>query len=150
MCSAARARCLAAGSLCLVVFVGLTGCSGKTNLYGKVTYQGKPVTSGSVILVGPDGVAGVGNIEEDGKYAVNGITAGTIKVGVSSPSPSQSKPSRAAARQPNPGGRGPAPAPNPRPDPKWFPIPDKFSDPEKSGVVITVGAGSVEHPIELK
>src|SRR5262245_41962740 len=64
-----RARALAL----LVVLAAAAGCGGTATVNGKVTYQGRPVLSGSVIVLNADGTARSGVILRDGTYAVEGV-----------------------------------------------------------------------------
>ncbi len=109
------------------------GCGGAT-VSGKVTYQGRPVTSGSVIILGADRQARSGVIEADGSYAVEGVTPGEVKIGVVSHDPAKG---RHQGKKPPP------------PRGTWFPLPPRYEDPETSGLGCTVGGGQVRHDIEL-
>src|SRR5438046_4965070 len=76
----------------LILLTTLSGCGGETaTLSGKVTYRGRPVTSGSIIVVHEDGTARVGVIEPDGTYAVEGVKRGRVKIGVFSPDPAHAR-----------------------------------------------------------
>src|SRR5437763_7171045 len=76
----------------LVLLLTLSGCgAGTATLGGKVTYRGRPVTSGSIIVVHEDGTARVGVIEPDGTYSVEGVKRGRVKVGVLSPDPAHAR-----------------------------------------------------------
>lgn len=147
-----RIRSAAGGALAAVILC-LAGCeAGKADVTGKVTYQGKPVVWGTVIVQGPDGVAVNGTIAPDGTYAVRGVTAGPAKLGVVSRNPGVR--GMAVSR----GGRGgkeegAAPAAPLAAGPekgKWFPLPPAAEDPEKSGLTANFGGGSNAHDIELK
>ena len=46
------------------------GCQGRGDVSGKVTYQGKAVPFGTVLIEASDGSACQGNIEQDGTYTV--------------------------------------------------------------------------------
>lgn len=149
----------------LVAF--LPGCGpGRGSVTGKVTHGGKVVQSGSVILSGSDGTAVVAVIEPGGEFKAAGVTAGEVKVGVSSPAPEEAVAAKAAAGRGDgskgapvaaakggppviapAGGKGKAAAPPKSADPKWFPIPDKFADPQTSGLVIQVRSG--ENAVEV-
>src|SRR5437762_1561676 len=73
-----------------VLTAALTGCGGSTaTVSGKVTYQGRTVTSGSVIVVNEDGTAESNVIQPDGTYSVPGVKRGRVKVGVLSPEPAR-------------------------------------------------------------
>src|SRR5437016_3362903 len=66
-----------------LILIGIaTGCGGNTAIVsGKVTYQGRPVTSGSVIVLNQDGTAESWVILPDGTYSVPGVKRGHVKFG---------------------------------------------------------------------
>lgn len=131
-----------------LALLALAGCGGGTaSVSGKVTFQGKPVVYGTVVLIGADGLPRSGQIQPDGTFTVPGVAVGTAKAAVSSPPPPGAEPAKKAAR----GGRDAedderAPPPPPAPvDPAvvkgWFPLPEKYGDPDKSGLTVQVGSG---------
>jgi hypothetical protein len=143
----------AAAALALVVPLAATGCGGTADVSGKVTYKGKPVVYGTVVVVGSDGIPKSGAIQPDGSYRVSGVPLGTAKVAVTSPKPPGSEP---AAKKPRgrdadddkPPPEQPPPAP-PEVIQNWVSLPEKFGDPNKSEVTVTVKSGQPAD-IELK
>lgn len=137
---------------CSLILAGaalvLTGCGGRvTDVSGSVSYQGKPIVFGSVVIVGADGMPRSGTIQPDGSFTVSGVAIGPAKVAVSSPRP----PGLAKPPAPKRGGRDegmderrPADAGMPV-DPAiakgWFPLPDDFGNPETSGIAIDIAPG---------
>jgi hypothetical protein len=122
----------------------LAGCGGvkTTSVKGKVTYNGKALAFGSVIFISevPNTQPVVTEIQPDGSYEAKAVAVGPANVGVSSPDPERPMELRGNAKRP------PLAA-----DPKlWFPIPDNYSLPHKSGLKYTVVDGPNEHPIDLK
>ena len=126
------------------------GCGGGTApVAGKVTFQGKRVVFGTVVVIGTDGIPKSGPIQPDGTYRVAGVKVGPAKVAVSSPPP----PGVTLARKAPRGGRedddgraavdGPV---NPEVAKNWFPIPNKYGDPEKSGLTAEVKPGQ---PVDI-
>lgn len=121
------------------------GCGGAATVEGKVTYQGKPVVYGTVVVIGPDNLPKSGTIQTDGSYRVSGVKPGAAKLSVSSPPP----PGAQVARKPR-GGReadqdepkadGVTPA-SPEVIKAWFPLPDKYADPAQSGLTADVRSG---------
>jgi len=142
-----RYRRRAAGWVGLLAVLGLGGCGdGKASVGGKVTYKNRPVVTGTVIVAGPDGVQVAGVINPDGTYAVEGVKAGAVKIGVFSPNPSASRD----------GGRGGAATSRlnrgteQKVDPKdWVPLPQKYAEPDTSGLAATLKPGSQTHDIDL-
>lgn len=71
----------------LILFAVFTlGCGAKTvSSTGKVSYKGKPVTSGSLVFapVGTAGKPATCDIGADGTFSIDGVTAGKNKVSYS-------------------------------------------------------------------
>ncbi len=135
----AARRPLAAALLLLAA----AGCGGRGDVTGTVTYKGKPLVWGTVQFEGSDNLIRQANIQSDGTYAVQGVAPGEAKVAVSSINP---KSSDFQGRQAE--GR---PPPKPRPEVKgWFPIPEKYDAPYKSGLVYTIKSGPNTINIELQ
>jgi hypothetical protein len=106
-----------------------------------VTYLGKPVICGSVVLRGPDGRSAAGRIEADGTYTVRDAPTGEVVVGVSSPDPliqhyaTQLKSSRERV----PVAQWAAPSVDRR---QWFTIPNRYENPATSGLTLSVSRGT--------
>jgi hypothetical protein len=133
--------------LCLGVAVLLSlaaaGCSGQGDVSGKVSYKGKPLVWGTVQFEGSDNLIRQANINSDGTYAIHGVAIGQAKLAVSSVNPQSSD---FQTRQVE--GRPP-----PKPRPKvagWFPIPEKYDTPHKSGLVYMIKRGENKYDIELE
>ncbi|MGA2032096.1 MAG: hypothetical protein ABSG68_07575 [Thermoguttaceae bacterium] len=139
----------AAGWLLLALLpAGVCGCGRAAAVSGKVSYQGRPVTYGSVIMVGADKKARSGVIQSDGSYSVEGVAAGPVSIAVLSRDPAKGRAARRESKEAQPASQGAAPpvtAGN-----GWFPLPRKFENPETSGLGCTVAAGHFDHDVELK
>lgn len=64
------------------------GCSKPTSTFsGKVTYQGKPVTSGVIYFLGPAPKfqMGMGTIHDDGTYVATDVPVGEVRVSFQAP-----------------------------------------------------------------
>jgi hypothetical protein len=129
----------------LLAALALTGCGeGTTDVSGKVTYKGKPVAFGSVVVIDSAGAPKSGSIQPDGTFRVDGVRRGAVKLAVSSPPPPGSEPARRPA-----GGRDgdddkvPVNVPPAPPEviKSWFAIPDKYGDPAKSELTAEVKSG---------
>jgi hypothetical protein len=131
------------------LLVAPAGCGGggKAEVTGRVTHQGKAVVVGTVVFQGPDGLAMPGPISADGSYRVTGVAAGKALIGVVSrdPGPTVAAKGRVNTKP----GRDPDEAPPAADRRKWFPLPEKYEDPTKSGLSTTLKAGSNEHDIDL-
>jgi hypothetical protein len=123
----------------LVLVLAVAGCGSAATLSGKVTYRGRPVTSGTVIVLQADGTAKSWVIEPDGTYTVQGIKRGRVKIGVLSPHPARARSVLKSAKK-----QGKAKAEG------WFPLPAAAGDPEKSGLACDVTAAQVQFDINLK
>src|SRR4051812_29066823 len=67
----------------LVLTASLAGCAKPTgSVSGKVTYKGNPLKGGNVIFLKADGQSEWADIGEDGKYQIDKILAGPVKIGV--------------------------------------------------------------------
>jgi hypothetical protein len=124
--------------LAAALLAGTCGCAGKATVSGKVTYRGRPVVAGSVIILSADSTARSGVIEPDGSYTVPGVRPGEVKIGVISRDPAKARPIR------RDGKKGAAEKAG------WFPLPREFENPETAGLRCTVGPGRVQHDIELE
>jgi hypothetical protein len=133
------------------VFVGpvlvVGGCSSKGGtLSGKVSHKGKPVVWGTVSVFGRDNIQYAGQITPEGTYSVPNVPGGPVKIAVSSPNPdgaARGGPAAAIARG-GAGDLGGGPDPNPVVQSKtWFAIPDKYADPQQSGLTGTVKGDTI-------
>jgi hypothetical protein len=130
------------------------GCGGVTApVSGKVTYQGEPVTSGYVVFYGADGRTDSGRLDGDGHYIVSKVPVGDVKVTVLTTDPTRKPPSgglskaKQRSKEPLEGAPkldGPAPAG------KFVAIPERYKDPDQSGLNFTVKSGSQTIDLELK
>jgi hypothetical protein len=107
------------------------GCGPQVSqVSGKVTYQGKPLPSGSVVFVSPEGdVVGRSAIAADGRYVMTDVPAGSVKVAVES-------------HERVPPGLGGPPG-------DYVPIPPRYKKAETSGLEYTVTRGSHTFNIDL-
>src|SRR5437588_3553045 len=129
---------LVAGGVFLVL-IGAAGVAGgrgnKSEVTGKVTYRGRPVVCGAVILVSTDGVtAAAGPIKPDGTYTVTGMKPGEVRVGVISrdPTATQRQHNQRWAKITRPVEQASVKAPVDRK--KWMKLPPKYEEPETSGI----------------
>lgn len=136
-----------AGMVAVVALLA-AGCGGTGDVSGKVTYQGKPVVTGSVTFIGPDKTPYLGAIDEQGNYKVVGVPSGTRQVTVASPDPLP--PAVKSGKPSNPN------LPEGTPEPKgtrpegWRAIPTNYADPNASKLTFEVrgGANTIDIPLE--
>jgi hypothetical protein len=133
----------------------LAGCGGGSgDVSGKVTYQGKPVVSGSVTFYGSNKEAFVGAIDEQGNYQVRGVPAGTAHVVVSSPDPAavvSQMPLNGKAPKPT-GGPDAAVAPPSKSAARptgWRALPQQYGDVATSKLTFDVTSGDNIYDIKL-
>jgi hypothetical protein len=121
------------------------GCSApRSAATGTVSFKGKPLAMGTVFMVGADGIAVPAVINPDGTYRIEGVANGLAKISVSSPKPATPE-MIARARK----GRPPANPPPAQDVANWFEIPEKFADPQTSGLTVELKGGENLHDIVL-
>ena len=133
------------------------GCGSSTDVTGKVTYKGAPLTAGSVTLVASDGIVYSGTLGADGTFSIPGVPTGEAKVGVVGANPAAGTKPPPASRGPRGGpgaaGRGGPPpgegAAAPAPPPTGPVLPREYGDPRTSGLTVQVRAGEPVN-IDLK
>jgi hypothetical protein len=142
-------------ALFLALLAGL-GCGSSTGtVTGKVTFNGQPVTSGSVVFHGADGRVDSGLLDTQGNYTITRAPVGTVKVAVMA-AKSSTKVVGGGAPPGPPAGKGKlkqGPDSTEKPIPATVeksPIPERYYDPEKSGLVYTVTSGTQVIDIDLK
>ena len=139
--------CSSKGSLGLVtnfwlfLTLPLLGCGPDViEVSGKVTFKGRPLSSGSVIFVGQDGQPKVSAIAKDGSYLIKNAPIGPVKIGVAS--------HLTVPPGLNPLGKATSPGGHPKDDTEK--IPERYKLPENSGLTCPVERGSHTFNIDLK
>jgi hypothetical protein len=138
----------------------LAGCSSSGTISGKVSYQGRPLTGGTVLFTSTEGRGTkTAQIGADGSYSIEKMPAGPAKIAVETKS-----------TQPPPGKFGSGPPANMQPPkgvelpagaqssvygtaakkPPAEVIPAQYGDPDKSDLTYKVTGGPQTHNIELK
>ena len=112
----------------------LLGCGRSYgNVSGTVRYQGKPLPNGTITFYDLANQANSGHIEADGKYTVNKVAVGTVKITVTAPLPLFLPGDRNVAKQfvnmPN--------------------LPTHYADAEKSGLNRDIQSGNQTLDIDL-
>jgi hypothetical protein len=137
-----------AALLLFVLLLGAGGCGNRATVSGKVTFQGRPVTHGSVIFLLADGTAQSVAIQPDGSYQIENVPPGTAKIAVISRNPTRGR-STTGNRKPAGAGNS-AKASAKTPTVGWFPLPARFESPESSGLRCEMASGQMGHDIEMK
>jgi hypothetical protein len=129
-----------------IVVLAAAGCGpGSADVTGKVTYKGKPVVCGAVVIVGADGLPKSGLIQPDGTFRVEAVRVGPARVAVTSPPPASAASTRPKARGGRDAGGDGEKTPPPQAPPadpevvkNWVSLPEKYGDPTQSGLTIDV------------
>jgi hypothetical protein len=111
---------------------------------GKITFQGKALTSGYVTFTPDKGPAVNGNIDGDGNYRVQNVPVGPAKITVSGETGASSE----TIRNVNP--RDPKAMMEGLKPKNSFNLPKKYQNPEESGLTCEVKQGTQEHNLDLK
>jgi hypothetical protein len=137
--------------ICAAVLVAIvaSGCgqSSSKKVVGTVTYLEKPVVHGSVTLMGPEGIPFQGQIQPDGRFVVEAVPSGNYQVAVCSDERKRTE--RPIDRLLPETGKRPTGQKKDMTTPGWFPIPDRYSSFEGSGLSVSVGKGTVSFDIKL-
>jgi hypothetical protein len=138
--------------LAITVVSLLCGCSSYearlpetgASLEGTVTYGGEAVPMALVVVVGSHGSA-TGQMEE-GRYKVENVPLGEVKIGVNTDAARGQLISQQMAQ----GYKGPGAKGGSRPPPARFvEVPKKYAEPESSGVTTQIKRGANKFDIVL-
>lgn len=141
----------------VLLAVLLGGCTRATgSVEGHVTYNGKPLPSGTVSFLTSDGRVETSRIAPDGSYHIPKIWVGEIRISVQTPDPKRLLRGPKSSRQASDAAKVPD-APEiaklaARRDALIVPsvaIPARYGDPEQSGLTYTVKQGEQTFDIEL-
>jgi hypothetical protein len=167
-----RAACFGA---VLVLLGAATGCGGKAKVSGAVTLDGKPLPLGRISFTPASGPPGVTADIQDGKYTAEDVRTGENKVSVETAYIELE--ANLVLHPDHPGGGGGtggggAPMPGMPPEAvagmaemnkgrgegikhakenleKYRKIPEKFNNPQTSGLSLTVKSGDNSFPVDL-
>ena len=140
--------------ICCLVTSVLVGCTqyearlpvtGAT-LEGTVTYGNEKLPLAQISVLSEKGQA-IGQVEEPGRYKVENVPLGQVRIGVNTEAMrSQVISQQMAAAYKGPGSKGGGARP---PAPKFVSLPAKLQDPETSGITTTIRKGKNEFDIVL-
>jgi hypothetical protein len=146
-------RVLRSGSLTLLLL--LAGCSSHGSISGKITYKGKPLSSGTVTFV-PEQGGGFSCDIHNGEYKIANIPSGPAKIAVIPASTSapidyvmKMRPPKELLEKAAPGKSIETPTKEGSPKIETPFPPDKFKNPDTSGLTYTVKSGPQVHDIDL-
>jgi len=132
----------------MIVLTAIFSGSGKATLTGRVTYQGRPVIWGSVLLVSSDGKSASGPIDSDGSFRVEDAPPGPVSVAVVSHDPlvqHWATGLKTTRVRPTASIFSAAPVDRQR----WFPLPPQYEEPASSGVTLLLSKGANQLDITL-
>jgi hypothetical protein len=131
--------------------LAVAGCGGgaKGKVSGKVYYKDAPLKGGNVTFVAADKQSYLAEILEDGSYEVEKLPPGEVKIAVETTS--LRPPNANVLRNKPPADAGGSYKP---PDyearaKRFVAIPERYSDPDHSGLMYTVKKGKQEYDIKL-
>ena len=108
---------------CTYCWIGCSGRAPSGSVSGKVTYKGKPVTSGGVLFVNlTTGIGASAELGATGAYNVMSLRTGEYQVALQTLAPPPGKMAEGVQlKKPN--------------------VPDKYLDPQTSGLTATITEG---------
>jgi len=151
----ANRRTLLIVPLCLVLASGCLGSKSNApaKISGAITYNGKPVTGGSISFLPETGPGYSAVIDDQGTYAITDMPIGDMTVSIET----DSAKAKQQARPYTDGGAGHKQTMSPSQEnadtaPKivYVKIPAKYNNPKTSGLSVDVKAGRQVHNFELK
>ena len=120
-----------------LVCLAACGCGGPGDVTGKVTYNGKALAMGHVVIIASDKMSYSGAIGETGEYTVSKVPPGPAKVAISNPNPANITKNPRLEQEP-----GVKMEVSKVSRDKGFQLPTEFLGSETSGLVLTVRSGS--------
>jgi hypothetical protein len=136
-----------------LLIVAATGCGGNATVTGKVSYQGKALSSGTIQFQDSDNLVTATEIGKDGTYTVK-LRTGEAKVGVSVIDNEMAAKMGAMikAGRDKKGGFGEKPKipEGMKKGATLQVLPVKYANPETSGLKMTVKSGSNTQDFDLK
>jgi hypothetical protein len=142
----AWARGLAPVALLALLLAALSGChNARSKVYGKVTFKGEAVPSGTVVFYGAGDQVANAALLPDGTYEATEVPFGEVKVAVTTPPPPDPKAAERLKNNPYVKMRGVVIKQE-----NVVPVPRKYNLPGTSGISLTVKQGSQPFDITLK
>jgi hypothetical protein len=157
------ARKLVPNVLGLSLLLLAAGCGSRGTVSGKVLYKGKPLTGGHVVFLHQKGSFTTA-IQEDGSYSIDRVPSGPVKIAVTAAGPVHprhglSKSQLEKMQKNKPEVKSDEDAPKAMMaemlgsasggNKSGVNLPEKYGDPEKSGLTYTVAGGSQTYDIKV-
>ena len=122
--------------LLAALLVTASGCGGnrKVTINGTVSYKGQPLSGGMLQFVGPNGTPSAAPIQPDGTFIMTDVAPGEVTVSIT-----------ATPRSSGPGGGKAKAAPKVTP----ADLPEKYHDPERSGLKYTITPTTTQLEIKM-
>jgi hypothetical protein len=147
--------CFALGSI--VVFLGTFGCGGgPSSVSGKVSYNGVPVTGGSITFLMPDGKTKIpGSIDQNGNYTAQTKLTGKAEVSIETESVKKASGILASNPMTKTGAeitgemKGKMGTTLGSGLPQYVKIPSKYADPKTSGLTVEMKSGNTTQDFNL-
>jgi hypothetical protein len=136
-------------SVAVASVIALLGCGRQpqAQLSGTVAYEGRTLTSGTVMAFGADGKPRYGQIANDGHYTIEAIPPGPVLLAVTSPDPNaeiEQRPRGTIITEP---AHEPVPLPNRAG--QWFPIPSRYAATSTSHLQCDAHDGANKFDVQL-
>jgi len=149
-----RITAIATGLFTLLFLSGCGGGAGpRAKVKGKVTFNNKPVTAGTISFFGPDKRSGSAQIKDDGSYEIPDAPVGEVIITVEAPDRSKmmgrvDQPQRPPGVGGMPADMDPGKSGSLSPD-KIVPVPTKYNSEKTSPLTYTVTNQDQEYDVKL-
>ena len=131
-------RLLALVAVAVMAAAGCSGGVGKVTVQGTISYKGQPLRSGLLKFVGPGATYSAASIQPDGKFIITDVVPGEVKVGVMETPRGSGAPSSNDQKTSS------------RPPPPPVSLPEKYRNPETSGLTYTITPSTTELTIDIQ
>lgn len=147
------------GGLATSLLLAALGCGSSTaTVSGKIAYRNNPLHGGTVTFYGPGetGWTKTSTIGDDGSYKLDHVPKGSARISVETktakvnPMGKQMMPKMPKGAPPEGIEHSPFGQMQQQSADKFVKIPDKYKDPNQSGLTYEVTSGKQEHNIDLQ
>lgn len=147
------------GGLAMSFLLAAVGCGSRAaSVSGKITYRNNPLHGGTVTFYGPGetGWTKTSTIGDDGSYKLDQVPKGSARITVetktakANPIAKQKMPKMPKGGPPEGLEHSPFGQMQKQSTDKFVMIPEKYKDPNQSGLTYEVTSGKQEHNIDLQ